>query len=356
MPALNDYRLLGKSGLRVSPLSLGAMTFGDDWGWGADRDESRRQFDAYADKGGNFIDSANVYTMGSSERLVGEFVQGNRDYWVIATKYTNSMIYPNDPNGGGNHRKNMMRSLEDSLKRLGTDYIDLYYVHVWEFRTRPEEIMRALDDVVRQGKVLYVGVSNAPAWKIAQCNVMAELKGWVPFAALELEYSLVERTAERDLLPMCREFGIGTTPYSPLAFGLLSGKYSSKDLSAEGDDGSARLGMIKGMGKASERNLRIADEVIRIASEVGRTPAQVAVNWVCSQPDVTSPIVGARTLRQLEDNLAALDFTLDDEHAAALDEVSGITLGYPHDALLSPAAQGSVDGEISVSPPGFKVI
>ena len=356
MPALNDYRLLGKSGLRVSPLSLGAMTFGDDWGWGADHDESRRQFDAYANKGGNFIDSANVYTMGSSERLIGEFVQGNRDYWVIATKYTNSMIYPNDPNGGGNHRKNMMRSLEDSLNRLRTDYIDLYYVHAWEFRTQPEEVMRALDDVVRQGKVLYVGVSNAPAWKIAQCNVMADLKGWVPFAALQLEYSLAQRTAERELLPMCREFGIGTTPYSPLAFGLLSGKYAPKDVSAGGDGSNGRLEMIKGTGKFTDQNLRIAGEVKRIAAEVGKSPAQVAINWVCSQPDVTSTIVGARTLQQLEDNLAALDFTLDDEHSAALDAVSEITLGYPHDALLSPAAVSAVDGENSVSPPGFRVI
>ena len=250
----------------------------------------------------------------------------------------------------------MVRALEDSLKRLGTDYIDLYYVHAWEFRTQPEEVMRALDDVVRQGKVLYVGVSNAPAWKIVQCNVMAELKGWVPFAALQLEYSLAQRTAERELLPMCRELGIGTTPYSPLAFGLLSGKYSSKDLGTEGDGGNARLEMMKGMGKFTEQNLRIADEVIRVASEVGRSPAQVAINWVCSQPDVTSPIVGARTLQQLEDNLAALDFTLDDEHSSALDVASGITLGYPHDALLSPAAMSAVDGENSVSPPGFKVI
>ncbi len=357
MPSLSDYRLLGKSGLRVSPLSLGAMTFGEDWGWGADHDESARQFALYADKGGNFIDSANVYTLGSSEKLVGEFVRGNRDYWVIATKYTNSMLHPKDPNGGGNHRKNMVCSLEDSLKRLGTDYIDLYYVHAWEFRTQVQEVMRALDDVVRQGKVLYVGVSNAPAWKIAECNVMAEMRGWSPFVALQLNYSLVERAAERDLLPMCREFGIGTTTYSPLAFGLLSGKYSSKDLSAEGDQGNARIAMIKGMGrKAREKNLRIADEVIRIASEAGRTPAQVAINWLCSQPDVTSPIVGARTFEQLEDNLAALDFTLDEAHLSALDKVSRITLGYPHDALLSPAAGAAVDGENSVNPPGFKVI
>ncbi len=347
MSAIDHYVLLGKSGLRVSPLSLGAMTFGDDWGWGADKEESKRQFDAYAELGGNFIDSANVYTNGSSEKLVGEFIASDRDYWVVATKYTNSMLSPKNPNAGGNHRKNLMTSLEDSLKRLNTDYIDLYYVHAWEFRTGPEEVMRALDDAVRMGKVLYIGVSNATAWKIAQCNVMAELRGWSQFVALQLQYSLVEHTSDRELLPMCRELGIGTTPWSPLAFGLLSGKYSSKDLDTD-DPENFRLKSMKGMGLWTEKNLRIADEVNRIAGEIGRSSAQVALNWVSAQPGITSPILGARTTEQLKDNLGALDFSLDDEHMNALNKVSKIHLGYPQGLIEGYAAV--VDGEANITP------
>ena len=353
MTALSDYRLLGKSGLRVSPLSLGTMTFGDDWGWGAGKEESRRQFDIYADKGGNFIDSANSYTGGSSEKLVGEFIAADRDYWVVATKYTNGSNAPNNPNAGGNHRKNLMNSLDASLQRLNTDYIDLYYVHAWEFRTSPEEVMRALDDAVRQGKILYIGISNAPAWKIAQCNVLAELRGWSAFISLEMQYSLVEHTADRELLPMCRELGIGTTAWSPLAFGLLSGKYGSGDLQTEDPD-NARLSMMKGMGIWTEKNLKIADEVVRIAKEIGQSPAQVALNWVCARPGLTSPIVGARTCEQLQDNLGALAFTLNDEHMAALNDASDIVMGYPHDQLKTAA--GTVDGELSISPPGFQVL
>ena len=353
MTALNDYRLLGRSGLRVSPLSLGTMTFGEDWGWGAGRDECRKMFDSYAEKGGNFLDSANVYTGGTSESIIGEFIRSDRDYWVVATKYTIGANTPSNPNGCGNHRKNLMNSLEASLRRLGTDYIDLYYVHSWEFRTRPDEVMRALDDAVRMGKILYAGVSNAPAWKIAQCNVMAELRGWSEFVSLQMQYSLVEHTSDRELMPMCRELGIGTTPWSPLAFGLLSGKYSSKDLDA-GDKGSERLAMMKDSGLWTEANLKIADEVIRIAREIGRTPAQVALNWVCAQPGITSPIIGARTRAQLEDNLGALDFALDDGHMAALNEVSRITLGYPH--LQSERAAAIVDCGMSISPPGHVVL
>ena len=346
MPALNDYRLLGKSGLRVSPLSLGAMTFGEDWGWGADKDESKKQFDMFAEKGGNFIDTANAYTMGSSEKLVGEFIASDRDYWVVATKYSLGMNSPHNPNAGGNHRKNLMNSLEGSLKRLNTDYIDLYYVHGWEFRTSPEEVMRALDDAVRSGKVLYLGVSNTPAWTIAQCNVLAELKGWSEFVALQMQYSLIEHTSDNELLPMCRALGIGTTPWSPLAFGLLSGKYSSKDLNTD-DKTNARLQMMKDMGIWTEKNLQVADAVIRIAGEIGQSPAQVALNWVCVQPDITSPILGARTSAQLKDNLGALDFELEDEHLAALNEVSKIELVYPYSAL---SAGAGIDGELSIEP------
>ena len=346
MTDLNDYRLLGKSGLRVSPLSLGAMTFGEDWGWGADKDESKNQFDLFAERGGNFIDTANAYTMGSSEKLVGEFIASDRDYWVVATKYSLGINSPHNPNAGGNQRKNLMNSLDESLRRLNTDYIDLYYVHGWEFRTRPQEVMRAMDDAVRMGKILYLGVSNTPAWTIAQCNVMAELQGWSEFVALQMQYSLVEHTSDNELLPMCRAFGIGTTPWSPLAFGLLSGKYSSKDLEVD-DASNARLQMMKESGVWTERNLRIADEVIRIAGEIDQSPAQVALNWVCAQPDITSPILGARTCAQLEDNLGALDFELEATHLAALNEVSKVELVYPYSALANSTG---IDAGLSIEP------
>ncbi len=221
-----QYRLLGRSGLRVSELCLGTMTFGEDWGWGANQKESREIFDLYAQAGGNFIDTADGYTNGTSEKLVGEFVRAERDRWVVATKYSfNSR--PGDPNGGGNHRKHMVEALEGSLKRLGIDYVDLYIVHAWDELTPIEEVMRGLDDLVRAGKILYVGVSNLPAWLIASANVMAELRGWTPFINLQLEYSLIERTPERELLPMARTHDIGVTAWSPLASGILSGKYTS---------------------------------------------------------------------------------------------------------------------------------
>ena len=351
MTALSDYRLLGKSGVRVSPLCLGAMTFGEDWGWGADEEVSRLQFDMYRDQGGNFIDTANAYTNGTSEKFVGKFIKENRDYWVLATKFTLSM-FPRDPNAGGNHRKNIMRSLEDSLRRLQTDYVDLYWLHGWEFRTRPQEVMRALDDLVRQGKVLYIGVSNTPAWVISKCNIMAELQGWTEFAALQMQYSLVERTSERDMIPMCADMGLGTTPWSPLGFGLLSGKFSTKDLNTK--ESTPRLEMIKGTGLFTEKNLRIAEEVSRIAKEIGRTSAQVALNWVSNRPGITSPILGARTAEQLADNLASLEFTLDDVHMERLNEISDFPVGYPHD--ITSGAGPNIDGECSVSPEGFRVL
>lgn len=214
--SLDTYRLLGRSGLRVSPLCLGTMTFGTDWGWGADNDTSKVIFEAYANRGGNFIDTANFYTNGTSEKLVGELIASERDRFVLATKYTMNMR-PGDPNAGGNHRKNMVRSVEDSLRRLGTDYIDLYWLHAWDSTTPVDEVMRALDDLVRAGKILHVGASNAPAWKIAQANTLSELMGWTRFVAMQVEYSLAVRDVERELLPMARELDIAVLPWSPLA-------------------------------------------------------------------------------------------------------------------------------------------
>jgi aryl-alcohol dehydrogenase-like predicted oxidoreductase len=212
------YRLLGNSGLRVAEMSLGTMTFGTDWGWGSGKDESRKMYDAYRAAGGNFIDTANVYTNGTSENLVGEFIEGHRQQVVLATKYTNAAV-GNDPNAGGNHRKSMVQAIEASLRRLKTDYIDLYWLHIWDRMTPVEEVMRAFDDLVRQGKVLYIGVSDAPAWWIAQANTLAQLRGWTPFIGLQIEYSLAERTVERELVPMSKAFQLGLVAWSPLAGG-----------------------------------------------------------------------------------------------------------------------------------------
>ena len=226
------YKLLGRSGLRVSELCLGTMTFGEDWGWGSSKDVSRKIFDAFAGAGGNFLDTADGYTNGTSEKMVGEFVASERGRWVVATKYSFNQR-PGDPNAGGNHRKNMVQALEGSLRRLKTDYVDLYWVHAWDGLTPVDELMRALDDVVRAGKVLYVGVSDTPAWVVSRANTLADCRGWSPFVALQIEYSLVERTPERDLLPMARALDLAVTPWSPLGGGVLSGKYTGKAATPE---------------------------------------------------------------------------------------------------------------------------
>src|SRR5882757_2843559 len=224
-----NYQLLGRSGLRVSDLCLGTMTFGDDWGWGAAKDQARKIYDTYREAGGNFIDTANIYTGGTSEKLVGEFIAGHREEVVVATKYTNAVSgftgQPGtDANAGGNQRKNMVQAVESSLKRLGTHYIDLYWLHIWDQMTPIEEVMRAFDDLVRQGKILYAGVSDMPAWVVAHANTLANLRGWTPFVGLQVEYSLIERTTERELLSMAAGLGLGVTAWSPLAHGVLTGK------------------------------------------------------------------------------------------------------------------------------------
>jgi aryl-alcohol dehydrogenase-like predicted oxidoreductase len=318
------YKLLGRSGLRVSELALGAMSFGEEWGWGAGREESRRMFDAFAKAGGNFIDTANRYTEGTSERLVGEFVASDRQHFVIATKYT-LFMRGGDPNSAGNHRKNMVQALEASLSRLGTDYVDLYWVHAWDYLTPVDEVMRGLDDLVRAGKVLYVGISDTPAWIVSRANTMADLRGWSPFVALQLRYSLLDRSAERELLPMARTLDLAVTPWSVLGAGVLSGKYNRGTPPEQGraKDGAAKV----------ERNLGIAAEVVAVADEIGCTPSQVAITWARQQPGVIVPLLGANNLRQLADNLGALDVTLGEAQLARLDQVSRIDLGFPHDFL-----------------------
>ncbi len=327
------YKLLGRSGLRVSEFALGTMTFGQDWGWGCSQDEAKAMFDAFAEAGGNFIDTANRYTNGTSEQYVGEFIAADRDHWVVATKYS-LFDRHGDPSFSGNHRKNMVRSLESSLRRLQTDHIDLFWVHAWDFLTPVDEIMRGLDDLVRAGKVLYVGISDTPAWIISQANTLADLRGWTPFVALQIRYSLADRAAERDLLPMARAFDLAVTPWSILGAGVLTGKYSGG-------------GDVKGRAtrwRKSERDLAIGDVVVEVANELGRSPSQVAINWVRQQPGLLIPLLGASALDQLQDNLAALDFTLGPEQIDRLERASKIDLGFPHDFLSGDEVRNLVTG------------
>ncbi len=322
------YKLLGNSGLRVSELCLGTMTFGEDWGWGSDKEESRAVFQAFAEAGGNFLDTANIYTNGTSETLVGEFVKGDREKWVIATKYSLN-TRPGDVNACGNHRKNLFQAVEASLKRLGTDYIDLLWLHIWDSLTPIEEVMRAFDDLVRMGKVLYIGISDSPAWIVSQANTLATLRGWTPFIGLQIEYSLKERTPERELLPMAKALNIGVTAWSPLGGGVLTGKYNQP----HPVDG--RLSMTDQPFQIFDRDLKIAETVLEIAREIGKSPAQVALNWLRNRPNPIIPIIGARKLSQLQDNLACVDFNLTGEHLQRLDNISAISLGFPHELLAS---------------------
>ncbi|MET0426525.1 MAG: aldo/keto reductase [Actinoplanes sp.] len=346
---LDTYRQLGRSGLRVSPLGLGAATFGNDWGWGAEKDEARRLFDTYVENGGNFIDTAVTYTNGSSEKLLGEFAGARRDSLVLATKYT-TLRDPRDPNSGGASRKSLFGAVETSLRQLNTDYIDLLYLHVWDPSTPVEEIMRGLDDLVSQGKVLYVAISNSPAWQIARMQTIADLRGWSPLVALQLEYNLIERTGERDLLPMARELGLGVTLWSPLAGGVLTGKYSRADLHSTepGNGESARKGFNVALGGVNERSLAIVDVVKEVAAEQGRTPAQIGLAWTLRNQAVTSPILGARTLEQLTDNLGALDVELSADQTERLDRASAIELGFPHAMLAGDHIRAQTRGDLKM--------
>jgi aryl-alcohol dehydrogenase-like predicted oxidoreductase len=320
------YRLLGNSGLRVSEVCLGTMTFGEDWGWGSAKDESRKIYNAFREAGGNFIDTANMYTNGTSEQFVGEFAHDHRDQVVIATKYTNSAPN-NDPNAGGNHRKNMFQAIDASLKRLKTDYIDLYWLHIWDKITPPEEVMRGFDDLQRMGKILYAGVSDAPAWWIARANTLAEVHAQTKFVGLQIEYSLIERTVERELLPMAAALNIGVTAWSPLAGGMLSGKYHGGDAK---DSRLSKDGMDQFKPEA-QRSERIVTALKTVAGQLKKSPAQVALAWLCHRPQPIIPIIGAKKIDQLRDNLASSDISLSAEQLKALDDASQIQLGFPHD-------------------------
>ncbi|MBY3473679.1 aldo/keto reductase [Rhizobium laguerreae] len=347
--ALDDYKLLGRSGLRVSPLSLGTMTFGSEWGWGADGNEARRIFDLYVDRGGNFLDTAVNYTDGGAERLLGTFIADKRERIVLATKFTMARDRGN-PNSGGNHRLNMVRSVEQSLKQLDTDRIDLLYLHAWDMRTRPDEVMRALDDLVRSGKVLYLGICNTPAWRVAQMQTLADIRGWSSFVALQIEYSLVERTVEHELVPAAAALGLGVLPWSPLGGGVLTGKYSLADVedSQEAAVSATRKGVIASSGHLNRRAIDIANEVRTVAEEADSTPSRVALAWTLANPAVVSPIIGARTLAQAEDNLKALDLELTPEQLDRLDRISAPVPVFPARFTQRPLVQQLIFGGAAV--------
>ncbi len=342
--ALNHYVTLGRSGLRVSPFCLGAMTFGDDWGFGSSVEDSVKILDAYVDMGGNFIDTANIYTKGHSEKIIGDHIgkhPAKRDRLVIATKFLSNM-YPGDPNGGGAHRKGIMAACDESLRRLQTDYIDLYWMHFWDHLTPIDETMRAIDDLVRMGKVRYFGISDTPAWKCAQAQYEAIFKNWTQAIALQIEYSLAERTVENELMPMARELGMGVTPWSPLKSGVLTGKYTRANLDS--------IDPMRGewvTNNLTERNLDIVDALVAVAKELGRTPAEVALAWVLARPGVASPIIGARTMEQLEQNVKALEVTIPPELNAKLDEASAIEPTFPQSFL--PGVTGNVHGGTTIN-------
>lgn len=313
------YKLLGRSGLKVSELSLGTMGFGTEAGWGADKTASFAIMEAFAKAGGNFLDTANIYKLGTSEKIIGEFINPrDRDFFVIATKYSLKDNTTN-PNASGNNRKNMMRSVEGSLQRLQTDFIDVLYLHIWDDLTPIDEVLRGLDDLIRQGKVNYAAISDTPAWIVSKGNTLAELMGWSQFIALQVEYSLLQRSPERDLIPMANHYKMTVTPWAPLAGGALTGKY------LQGGQGRIK----PESNRRDENSTRITREVMAIAEELGVEPSHVALQWTRQQGFECIPIVGATRLEQLEQNMKVIDLTLPQEALKRLDTASAIDLGFP---------------------------
>ncbi|TPL05638.1 MULTISPECIES: aldo/keto reductase [unclassified Mesorhizobium] len=349
------YYTLGNSGLRVSRLALGTMTFGTELGWGADKDTTRAMFDAYVEAGGNFFDTADLYTGGTAETWLGEFVaeRGLRDKAVIATKFTMNSD-PGNPNAGGNGRKNILRAVDASLKRLGTDYIDLYLLHVWDRLTPAEEVLRTLDDLVRAGKVRHIGLSNVPGWYAGRAQAIAELRGYEPICALQLEYSLAQRDIEHEFVPFAMRHGAGVMVWSPMASGLLSGKYRPTQAGNAGRLDGFRNTTHPSFQKFSERNWTIVAELEKVATELGLSMAQIALNWVATQPGVATVILGATKVAQLQDNLAALDFSIPVELRQRLDKVSRVPVPYPY-SYFGPEIQVRVAGGVVIGdkPSGF---
>jgi len=329
------YKLLGKSGLRVSELCLGTMTFGKDWGWGASKDESKKIFDHFIDAGGTFVDTANRYTEGTSEKFTGEFIKSIRSKVVLATKYSLHTT-KGDPNDGGNHRKNLVQSLEQSLKRLRTDYVDILYLHAWDFTSGIEEVMRGLEDVVTAGKALYIGISDTPAWIISHAQAIARLRGWHPIIVVQFEYSLLQRTVERDLLPMAEALDIGVTAWAPLAGGALTGKYL--------ENSSDEKRLPESSKRLKGKSIEITKRIIEIARETGCNPSHVAINWLRRKNQSIIPVIGARRVDQLTDNLKCLDHSLTDTHFHELDDLSHIEPGFPHEFLASNSIREIIFG------------
>ncbi len=347
---LTDYVTLGRSGLRVSPLSLGTMTFGTEWGWGSEEPQAREIFDRYTGQGGNFVDTADLYTQGKSEQMVGKFIADKklRDRIVLATKFTFNQE-PGNPNAGGNGRKSIYQSLEASLRRLQTDYIDLYWLHAWDTVTPVEEVLATMNDLVRDGKIRYYGFSDTPAWYVARAQTLAEKEGKERLIALQLEYSLVERNIEREHIPAAQQLGIALCPWSPLGGGFLTGKYTREGNSGKG---VGRLETTKASGnpafdKFSERNWKISDALVAVAKQINKPPAQVALSWVITQPGVTSTIIGATKISQLNDNLQAAEISIPPDLRKRLDEVSAPETVHPY-IFFSGNIQDMVTGGTSV--------
>jgi aryl-alcohol dehydrogenase-like predicted oxidoreductase len=348
---LNSYVTLGHSGLRVSPFCLGAMTFGEDWGWGTSPEEAEDILTAYREQGGNFIDTANIYTNGHSEKIIGDYFaqrKGERNRVVLATKFFGN-LYPGDPNGGGAGRKAIVEQCEESLRRLQTDYIDLYWLHNWDRAAPIEETLRAMHDLVTSGKVRYLGVSDLPAWKVAQAQTLAHFRGWSPLIAMQVEYSLLQRTIEGELIPMAQELGIGVLPWSPLKNGWLTGKYTRENA---GDLASGRSEIV---GAPVEKDYQVIDALLAVAKEAGVTPAAAALAWVQGRPGVVSTLIGARRIEQLRENITALDVRLTEAQIATLDAASKPTLNFPADnnrdfAPSMAFAGATVDGQETTSP------
>jgi aryl-alcohol dehydrogenase-like predicted oxidoreductase len=367
--AIDRYYTLGRTGLRVSRISLGTMTFGKEWGWGADEESSRAMFNRYLDAGGNFIDTADLYTQGTSETILGRFIAERkaRDQVVLATKFTHNQ-QPGNPNAGGNGRKNMVRALDASLKRLGTDYVDLYIMHNWDVLTPAEEVIRSLDDLVRSGRVRHVGLSDVPAWYAATMQTVAEFRGYEPVSSIQLEYSLIERNIEFEHVPLGLAKGMGITAWSPLAGGILSGKYKAgqADLQGQGRLGKLQASVPKSadhkkksvasrtLSRLNERSFAILAELETAAAQTGRSMAQVALNWVAHRPCVASVIVGASRVEQLDENLAALDFELPAELSARLDEASRPQPHFPYELFGGDLQKMMRGGKtVAAKPPGY---
>ena len=328
---LDHYVTLGRSGLLVSPLCLGTMTFGTEWGWGSNETTAGAILDRYLQAGGNFLDTADGYVEGRSEEMLGRLIAERRirDRIVLATKFTFN-AEPGNPNAGGNGRKNVHRALEGSLRRLGTDYVDLYWLHAWDTVTPVEEVISTLDHLVRAGKVRYIGFSDVPAWYAARAQTLAEQTGKEHVVALQLEYSLVERSVEREHVPLARELGLGICPWSPLASGFLAGKYRRDGAGAQGRLEAMKDSPNPVFQKFSERNWRILDVLLDVARAVGRTPAEVALSWVIHRPAVTSTIIGATQVAQLDANVTGLDLVLPDELRARLDAATTLEPAHPY--------------------------